>query len=224
MALRGVLKERPIIMGSYGIGVNRILAATIEKSHDSNGIIWPLPLAPYEVLVVPINIKDEIILNTAIKIYDELCEEGVEVLLDDRDQRPGFKLKDADLIGIPIRIIVGKRLKETGVLKQVVAIVDEQKVGLGVVTFVFVSLTPHDRETTEAFLKSIREIPNVMECHNISGVHDYLLKIVAPSINEYRNFVIDKLIEVPGVGKVETSVVLSSEKLSYQLPLGKALL
>ena len=110
-------KEQPIIMGSYGIGVNRILAATIEKSHDSNGIIWPLPLAPYEVLVVPINIKDDVIMDTATKIYDDLCEEGVEVLLDDRDQRPGFKFKDADLIGVPIRITVGKRLKETGELE-----------------------------------------------------------------------------------------------------------
>ncbi len=104
-------------MGSYGIGVNRILAATIEKSHDSNGIIWPLSLAPYEVLIVPINFKDEIIMNTAIKIYDELSEAGVDTLLDDRDQRPGFKFKDADLIGIPIRITVGKRLKETGELE-----------------------------------------------------------------------------------------------------------
>ena len=110
-------KEQPIIMGSYGIGVNRILAATIEKSHDSNGIIWPLPLAPYEVLVVPINIKDDVIMDTATKIYDDLCEEGIEVLLDDRDQRPGFKFKDADLIGVPIRITVGKRLKETGELE-----------------------------------------------------------------------------------------------------------
>ena len=110
-------KERPIIMGSYGIGVNRILAATIEKSHDSNGIIWPLPLAPYEVLIVPINFKDEIIMDTATKIYDELCDAGIDTLLDDRDQRPGFKFKDADLIGIPIRITAGKRLKETGELE-----------------------------------------------------------------------------------------------------------
>lgn len=110
-------KEQPIIMGSYGIGVNRILAAAIEKSHDSNGIIWPLPLAPYEVLIVPINIKDETIMNTATKIYDELCEKGIDTLLDDRDQRPGFKFKDADLIGIPIRITVGKRFKETGELE-----------------------------------------------------------------------------------------------------------
>ncbi|GAX59690.1 prolyl-tRNA synthase [Candidatus Scalindua japonica] len=110
-------KERPIIMGSYGIGVNRILAATIEKSHDSNGIIWPLPLAPYEVLIVPINFKDKIITDTATKVYNELCNAGIDTLLDDRDQRPGFKFKDADLIGIPIRITAGKRLKETGELE-----------------------------------------------------------------------------------------------------------
>ncbi|ODS32739.1 MAG: prolyl-tRNA synthetase [Candidatus Scalindua rubra] len=110
-------KERPIVMGSYGIGVNRIMAATIEKSHDSNGIIWPLPLAPYEVLIVPINFKDDIIKDTATKIYDELCQAGIDVLLDDRDQRPGFKFKDADLIGIPIRITVGKLIKETGDLE-----------------------------------------------------------------------------------------------------------
>ncbi len=110
-------KERSIVMGSYGIGVNRILAATIEKSHDSNGIIWPLPLAPYEVLVVPINVKDETIIDTATKVYDELCDAGIDTLLDDRDQRPGFKFKDADLIGVPIRITVGNRLKETGELE-----------------------------------------------------------------------------------------------------------
>ncbi len=110
-------KERPIIMGSYGIGVNRILAATIEKSHDSNGIIWPLPLAPYEVLVVAVNFKDETIMGAATRIYDELRETGIDTLLDDRDQRPGFKFKDADLIGIPIRITVGKQFKETGELE-----------------------------------------------------------------------------------------------------------
>lgn len=110
-------KECPIIMGSYGIGVNRILAATIEKSHDSNGIIWPLPLAPYEVIIVPVNIKDKSIMDIATKVYDDLCNAGIDALFDDRDQRPGFKFKDADLIGIPIRITAGKRLKETGELE-----------------------------------------------------------------------------------------------------------
>lgn len=110
-------KEQPIVMGSYGIGINRIIAATIERSHDKDGIIWPLPLAPYEVLVVPVNIKDRTFMDAATKIYDDLCKEGVEVLLDDRDQRPGFKFKDADLIGIPIRITVGKSYKERGDLE-----------------------------------------------------------------------------------------------------------
>ena len=112
-----------------------------------------------------------------------------------------------------------KRLRESGVIKRFVAVLDEQKVGLDVVTYVFVNLEPHDRETTEAFLAGIREIPQVMECHNISGHFDYLLKIVAPAIKDYRDFVIDTLIEVPGVGKVESSVVLSCEKQSYELPL-----
>ncbi len=115
-----------------------------------------------------------------------------------------------------------KRLKEAGIIKRFVAIIDEQKIGLEVVTFVFVSLAPHDRKTTEAFLESIRAIPSIMECYNISGVHDFLLKIIAPSISVYRNFVIDTLIEVPGVGKIESSVVLNSEKLSHQLPLSES--
>ncbi|MDR4498307.1 MAG: proline--tRNA ligase [Candidatus Scalindua sp.] len=110
-------KENPIVMGSYGIGINRIIAATIERSHDKDGIIWPIPLAPYEVLVVPVNINDNTFLDTATKIYDQLCKDGVEVLLDDRDHRPGFKFKDADLIGIPIRITVGKGYKEKGELE-----------------------------------------------------------------------------------------------------------
>lgn len=111
-----------------------------------------------------------------------------------------------------------KRLKDSGVIRKYAAIIDAQKVGLEVVTYVFVTLSPHDRETTESFLANIRRIPNVMECYNISGVYDYLLKIISPTIKDYRNFLIDTLIEVPGVGKVETSVVLSTEKQSYQLP------
>ncbi|MBA3014099.1 MAG: Lrp/AsnC family transcriptional regulator [Proteobacteria bacterium] len=115
-----------------------------------------------------------------------------------------------------------KRLKESGIIKRYAVIVDEKKIGLEIVTYVFVTLSPHDRKTTEAFLERIREIQNVVECHNISGVYDYLLKIVSPSIQEYRDFVIDTLIEAPGVGKVETSVVLSTEKQSFQLPLVKS--
>lgn len=127
----------------------------------------------------------------------------------------------AKQVGLSASACLGrvKRLRDGGVIKKYAAIIDEQKVGLEVVTYVFVTLTPHDRETTESFLASIREIPHVMECYNISGVYDYLLKIIAPTIKDYRNFVIDTLIEVPGVGKVETSVVLSTEKQSFQLPL-----
>jgi len=115
-----------------------------------------------------------------------------------------------------------KRLRESGVIKQMTAIVDEKKIGLEVAAFVFISLRPHDRRTTERFLGRIHEIPQVMECHNISGAYDYLLKVVAPSIAGYRNFVIDTLIEVPGVDKVETSVILSTEKCSHSLPLAQA--
>ena len=131
---------------------------------------------------------------------------------------------NADLakqVGLSASACLGrvKRLKETGVIKRLTAVIDEEKVGLEIVTFVFVTLSPHDRETTENFLTHIRGLANIQECYNISGNYDYLLKIISPSIKDYRNFVIDKLIEVPGVGKVETSVVLSSEKQSHQLPL-----
>ena len=101
-------KSQPIIMGCYGIGVERTVAAVIEQHHDENGIIWPLALAPYHVVVVPVNIKKEEHLENAEKIYKELEAAGVEVLLDDRNERAGFKFKDSDLLGIPMRITVGK--------------------------------------------------------------------------------------------------------------------
>jgi Lrp/AsnC family transcriptional regulator len=115
-----------------------------------------------------------------------------------------------------------KRLKKNGIIKRYTAIIDEQKVGLEVVNYVSVTLDPHDRQTTEAFLRRVREIPNIMECYNISGAYDYFLKIISPTIKDYRNFLIDTLIEVPGVGKVETSVVLSTEKQSFELPLSES--
>ncbi len=107
-------KQRPILMGCYGIGVNRILAALIERSHDDGGIIWPLELAPYQVLVLPINVEDEGCRDAAEGLHDELERAGVETLLDDRELRAGVKFKDADLIGIPYRIVLGKRFQETG--------------------------------------------------------------------------------------------------------------
>ena len=101
-------KSQPIIMGCYGIGVERTVAAVIEQHHDENGIIWPLAIAPYHVVVVPVNVKKEEHLQNAEKIYEELQAAGVEVLLDDRNERAGFKFKDSDLLGIPMRITVGK--------------------------------------------------------------------------------------------------------------------
>jgi prolyl-tRNA synthetase len=108
----GVLK--PMLMGCYGIGVNRIIAALIECSHDKDGIIWSPELAPYQVLVLPLNVKDKWCLDAALRIHDELEGAGVETLLDDRDQRPGIKFKDADLIGIPYRVVVGKKYQDAG--------------------------------------------------------------------------------------------------------------
>ncbi|OLS02167.1 proline--tRNA ligase [Tissierella creatinophila] len=101
-------KEKYFVMGSYGIGITRTVAAIIEQSHDENGIIWPLNVAPYEVIITVINTKDEEQMNLSQNIYDELAKKGVEVLLDDRKERAGVKFNDRDLIGIPIRIVVGK--------------------------------------------------------------------------------------------------------------------
>jgi prolyl-tRNA synthetase len=97
----------PIIMGCYGLGIGRTVAAAIEQNHDENGIIWPLPLAPFQVLLVSLNPKDDAVRQAADRLYDALVAQGVEVLYDDRDERPGVKFNDADLIGIPIRLVVG---------------------------------------------------------------------------------------------------------------------
>ena len=88
------------------------MAAVIEQNNDENGIIWPISVAPYHVIVIPVNTSDSDQMGLAEKIYSELMARGVEVMLDDRDERPGVKFKDADLIGIPIRITVGKKAKE----------------------------------------------------------------------------------------------------------------
>jgi prolyl-tRNA synthetase len=105
--------EIPLIMGCYGIGVNRIVAAAVEAGHDENGIIWPLPLAPYEVLIVPLQLQNPAVLEATELLEKQFVEAGVDVLVDDRDQRPGVKFKDADLIGIPLRVVIGERgLKE----------------------------------------------------------------------------------------------------------------
>ena len=107
-------KEIPITMGSYGIGVDRIVAAAIEENHDENGIIWPVEIAPFQVVVSPLKVKDAEQLAKAEQIYEELSEAGFDALLDDRDERPGVKFKDADLIGIPFRIVPGPRALAKG--------------------------------------------------------------------------------------------------------------
>ncbi|MBK8172263.1 MAG: proline--tRNA ligase [Sandaracinaceae bacterium] len=100
--------EKPIIMGCYGIGVSRLIAAAIEQHHDENGITWPLAIAPYHVIVTPLG-KEDAIREAAEKVYTSLLAAGVEVILDDRDERPGVKFKDADLLGIPLRITIGQK-------------------------------------------------------------------------------------------------------------------
>ena len=105
-------KSNLVVMGCYGIGVGRTLAAIIEQHHDDNGIIWPAEVAPYKAIVVPTKVNDEANMALAEKIYSDLAAAGVEVLIDDRNERPGVKFKDADLIGIPLRITVGRRAGE----------------------------------------------------------------------------------------------------------------
>jgi prolyl-tRNA synthetase len=106
-------QERMMIMGCYGIGIGRTAAASIEQNHDADGIIWPMPIAPYHVIITPVNINEEPLRLAAESLYGSLCEKGVEVILDDRDDRAGVKFKDADLIGIPLRVTIGpKRLAE----------------------------------------------------------------------------------------------------------------
>ncbi len=101
--------SRPMLMGCYGLGIGRTVAAAIEQNHDDKGIIWPLPLAPFEVLVAPLNTGDSEVMAAAERVYRELREKGVDVLLDDRNERPGVKFKDADLIGFPVRVVVGAK-------------------------------------------------------------------------------------------------------------------
>jgi prolyl-tRNA synthetase len=105
-------QEKPMIMGCYGIGVTRVMAAAVEQNYDENGIIWPVEIAPFEVVVIPVNVKKDEVRQLAEEIYSTLQKEGFDVLLDDRNARPGFKFKDADLIGIPFQVIVGKRASE----------------------------------------------------------------------------------------------------------------
>ena len=110
-------QEKPFVMGCYGIGVSRVVAAAIEQNHDDNGIIFPIPLAPYKAVVLNLGLKDDGITGASEKLYDDLKNVGIDTLLDDRDERPGSKFKDADLLGIPYRVTIGKRFTADGVVE-----------------------------------------------------------------------------------------------------------
>ncbi|MEL6334221.1 MAG: His/Gly/Thr/Pro-type tRNA ligase C-terminal domain-containing protein, partial [Cyanobacteria bacterium J06626_26] len=105
-------KSQPLVMGCYGIGVSRLAQSAVEQSHDKNGIIWPVAIAPYHAVVVVPNINDADQMATAEKLYEDLNAAGVETLLDDRKERAGVKFKDSELIGIPFRVVTGRSLKE----------------------------------------------------------------------------------------------------------------
>lgn len=110
-------KDKHLVMGCYGVGVSRVVAAAIEQNHDENGIIFPVPLAPYTVIILNLGINDPEINSAAEQLYSELRDAGLEVLFDDREERPGFKFKDADLLGIPYRVTVGKGFLKNGTVE-----------------------------------------------------------------------------------------------------------
>jgi len=126
-------QARPMIMGCYGLGVGRTVAAAVEQNHDADGIVWPVPLAPFQVELIALNIGHEEVRQAAESLYEELSAQGVEVFYDDRDERPGVKFNDADLLGFPVRLVVGSRGLAEGTVevslrrdreKQAVAIAD----------------------------------------------------------------------------------------------------
>jgi prolyl-tRNA synthetase len=110
-------KEKVIVMGTYGIGVGRTVAAALEQYYDENGIVFPMPIAPFQVLVLPINMKNDLLRESAEQLYKILLKEGVEVLYDDREETPGVKFKDADLIGVPLRLTLGEKNLKKGLVE-----------------------------------------------------------------------------------------------------------
>ena len=107
-------KEKPLIMGCYGVGVSRTLAAVVEQHNDENGIVWPVSVAPYEVAIVPLDVNDDLVWPAAQKVADELAAAGIEVVIDDRKERPGVKFADNDLMGFPYQLVFGKRAVKGG--------------------------------------------------------------------------------------------------------------
>jgi len=110
-------REREVVMGCYGIGVGRTVAAAIEQSYDQNGIVFPMPIAPFQVLILPVNIKTDFLMETAEQLYQTFSESGIEVLYDDREESPGVKFKDADLIGVPLRVTLGEKNLKKGLVE-----------------------------------------------------------------------------------------------------------
>ncbi len=110
-------QQKPIIMGSYGIGPARIAAAAVEQQADADGIVWPAAIAPYLVHIVAVNVKDQTQAKAAETLYAQCQEQGLEPLLDDRDERPGVKFKDADLLGMPIRVTIGNAFVKEGIVE-----------------------------------------------------------------------------------------------------------
>lgn len=110
-------KDKHLVMGCYGVGVTRVVAAAIEQNHDADGIVFPVPIAPFSVVILNLGINDQVINDAAEKLYADFQAAGIEVLFDDRDERPGFKFKDADLIGIPFRVTVGKGFAKNGLVE-----------------------------------------------------------------------------------------------------------
>jgi prolyl-tRNA synthetase len=110
-------KEKYMVMGCYGIGVSRIIAAAIEQNHDENGIIFPPSIAPFEIIILTLDLKDSKVLETSESLYKFLLNKNIDVIWDNRDLRAGFKFKDADLIGFPIQIIVGKKGVAQGIVE-----------------------------------------------------------------------------------------------------------
>ena len=107
-------KEKPLIMGCYGVGVSRTLAAVVEQHNDENGIVWPVSVAPYEVAIVALDVNDDLVWPAAQKVADELAAAGIEVVIDDRKERPGVKFADNDLMGFPYQLVFGKRAVKGG--------------------------------------------------------------------------------------------------------------
>ena len=109
--------EQPFLMGCYGVGISRTMAAIVEQHNDEHGIVWPVSVAPYEVAVIPLDPKKEECAIACEQIVDGLCAEGIEVVVDDRDERPGFKFADNDLMGFPYQVILGKRGLKNGTVE-----------------------------------------------------------------------------------------------------------